>query len=183
MISMCRNYTNVQKKPNVDIIGNIEDLSQFEDESIEEIYASHIIEHVDQKKIQNTFKGIFRILKKEGKFYVSVPDMDVLCHFFVSPLADKKIKFHTMRMIFGGQVDNYDYHYFGWNYEFMNDYLRDVGFLKINKVGILRTFCSRAKSWLLSTSILPTFSLWPYSEAISSTNGPTILHGPHHVAQ
>ena len=126
---------NVQKKPDVDIVGNIEDLSQFEDESIEEIYASHIIEHVDQKKIQNTFKGIFRILKKEGKFYVSVPDMDVLCHFFVSPLADKKIKFHTMRMIFGGQVDNYDYHYFGWNYAFMNDYLRDVGFLKINKVG------------------------------------------------
>ena len=131
---------NVQKKPNVDIVGNIEDLSQFEDESIEEIYASHIIEHVDQKNIQNTFKGIFRILKKEGKFYVSVPDMDVLCHFFVSPLADKKTKFHTMRMIFGGQVDNYDYHYFGWNYEFMNDYLRDVGFLKINKVGSFGLF-------------------------------------------
>jgi len=131
---------NVQKKPNVDIVGNIEDLSQFEDESIEEIYASHIIEHVDQKNIQNTFKGIFRILKNEGKFYISVPDMDVLCHFFVSPLADKKIKFHTMRMIFGGQVDNYDYHYFGWNYEFMNEYLRDVGFLKINKVGSFGLF-------------------------------------------
>ena len=40
------NY-NVQKKPNVDIVGNINDLSQFENESIEEIYASHIIEHVD----------------------------------------------------------------------------------------------------------------------------------------
>ena len=78
------------KKTYVDIIGNIEDLSQFEDESIEEIYASHIVEHVDQKTILNTFKGIFRVLKKEGKFYISVPDMDVLCHFFVSPLAEKK---------------------------------------------------------------------------------------------
>ena len=29
------NNLNVQKKPDVDIIGNIEDLSQFEDESIE----------------------------------------------------------------------------------------------------------------------------------------------------
>ena len=60
--------------------------------------------------------------------------MDVLCHFFVSPLADKKTKFHTMRMIFGGQVDKYDYHYFGWNYEFMNGYLRNAGFSKVDKV-------------------------------------------------
>ncbi len=131
---------NVQKKPNVDIIGNIEDLSQFEGESIEEIYASHVVEHVDQQKILNTFKGIFRVLKNEGKFYISVPDMDVLCHFFVSPLANKEIKFHTMRMIFGGQIDKYDYHYFGWNYEFIKDYLTDAGFSKIVKVASFGLF-------------------------------------------
>ena len=131
---------NVQNKPNVDIIGNINDLSQFKDESIEEIYASHIIEHVDQKTINNTFNGIFRILKKGGKFYVSVPDMDVLCHFFVSPLATKKVKFHIMTMIFGGQIDNFDYHYFGWNYEFMNDYLTFAGFSKVDKVNSLGLF-------------------------------------------
>ena len=131
---------NVQKKPDVDIIGNINDLSQFENESIEEIYASHVIEHVDQKTIKSTFKGIFRTLKKGGKFYISVPDMDVLCHFFVSPLATKKIKFHTMMMIFGGQVDSYDYHYFGWNHEFMKDYLSEAGFLKIEKVNSFGLF-------------------------------------------
>ena len=137
---------NVQKKPNVDIIGNINDLSQFEDESIEEIYASHIIEHVDQKTIKNTFEGIFRILKKGGKFYISVPDMDVLCHFFVSPLVTKKVKFHIMTMIFGGQTDNFDYHYFGWNYEFMNDYLTFAGFSKIDKVNSLGLFDDTSES-------------------------------------
>ena len=45
-----------------------------------------------------------------------------------------------MRMIFGGQVDKYDYHYFGWNYEFMNDYLRAAGFLKMKKVGSFGLF-------------------------------------------
>ena len=125
---------NAQEKHNPDYIGNIEDLTQFENETIDEIYASHIIEHINQKKMQNTFKGIFRILKKGGKFYVSVPDLEILCHFFVSPLANKKIKFHTMRMIYGGQIDNYDYHYFGWNYEFMNDYLRGAGFSEVKRV-------------------------------------------------
>ena len=60
--------------------------------------------------------------------------MDSLCHFFISPLANKKIKFHVMRMIFGGQVDEYDYHYFGWNYEFLNDYLTQAKFSEIKRV-------------------------------------------------
>ena len=125
---------NIQKKPDIDFIGNINNLDQFDDESCEEIYASHIIEHVDQKTVLNTLKGINRILKKNGKFYNSVPDMDSLCHFFISPLANKKIKFHVMRMIFGGQVDEYDYHYFGWNYEFLNDYLTQAKFSEIKRV-------------------------------------------------
>ncbi len=125
---------NIQKKPDIDFIGNINNLEQFEDESCDEIYASHIIEHVDQKTVLNTLKGINRILKKNGKFYISVPDMDSLCHFFISPLANKKIKFHVMRMIFGGQVDEFDYHYFGWNYEFLSDYLKQANFSEIKRV-------------------------------------------------
>tara|TARA_B100000029_G_scaffold514078_1_gene615575 strand:- start:1254 stop:1763 length:510 start_codon:yes stop_codon:yes gene_type:complete len=125
---------NIQKKPDIDFIGNINNLDQFDDESCDEIYASHIIEHVDQKTVLNTLKGINRILKKNGKFYISVPDMDSLCHFFISPLANKKIKFHVMRMIFGGQVDEYDYHYFGWNYEFLSDYLTQANFSEFKRV-------------------------------------------------
>jgi Uncharacterized protein conserved in bacteria len=41
---------NIQKKPDIDFIGNINNLDQFDDESCDEIYASHIIEHVDQKQ-------------------------------------------------------------------------------------------------------------------------------------
>ena len=125
---------NIQKKPDVDFIGDINNLDQFENESCEEIYASHIIEHIDQKTVLNTLKEINRILKKNGKFYISVPDMDSLCHFFISPLADKKIKFHVMRMIFGGQIDEYDYHYFGWNFQFLHDYLNEANFSKVERV-------------------------------------------------
>ena len=43
---------NIQKKDGVDFIGDISDLSQFDDDSIEEIYASHVFEHVIQKKLK-----------------------------------------------------------------------------------------------------------------------------------
>ncbi len=131
---------NIQNGENIDFVGDVKDLSQFGDESIEEIYASHVLEHVDQNNIKETLKGINRVLKKNGKFYISVPDLDTLCHFFISPLASKKQKFHTMKMIFGGQVDEYDFHYFGWNYIFLYEYLKNSGFTKIERVSSFSLF-------------------------------------------
>ena len=81
---------NIQQKNDVDFIGDISDLSQFDESSIDEIYASHIVEHVDQNKLKKTLKGIHRILKNNGKFYISVPDMDVLCRIFMAKEAPKK---------------------------------------------------------------------------------------------
>ena len=109
-------------------------LSQFENNSVQEIYASHVVEHIDQKNIKKTLNGIYRILQDGGKFYVSVPDLDVLCRIFIDKNAPTKAKFHVMRMIFGGQTDEFDYHYFGWNYEFMSAYLTEAGFKKTEKV-------------------------------------------------
>ena len=125
---------NIQKNDGVDFVGSISDLSQFEDESIEAIYASHVVEHIDQKNIKQTCKRINRVLKNGGKFYVSVPDLDILCRIFIEKTAPSKVKFHVMRMMFGGQTDEFDYHYFGWNYEFLNTYLLEAGFKKNERI-------------------------------------------------
>ncbi len=129
---------NIQKndgrEKHVDLVGDITDLSQFDDGSIEEIYASHTVEHIDNNDIQKTLKGIHRVLKDGGKFYVSVPDMDILCRLFLDPKAPLKIKYEVMRMMFGGQVDEFDYHYFGWNMLLMEYFLKDAGFKKIERV-------------------------------------------------
>lgn len=93
---------NIQPKEGVDFIGDISNLSQFSDASIDEIYASHTLEHVPQKKMAETLSGIFRVLKPGGKFYISVPDLDILCHTFISPLASMEVKFQMMRMMLGG---------------------------------------------------------------------------------
>ena len=125
---------NIQKLDGVDFVGSISDLSQFDNDSIEEIYASHVVEHVDQKNIKKTLNGIYRILKEGGKFYISVPDLDVLCKIFINDKAPPKVKFHVMRMMFGSQTDEYDYHYFGWNFLFMKDFLIESGFKKVERV-------------------------------------------------
>ena len=149
---------NIQKKRGVDIVGDLKDLSQFKPDSIEEIYASHVLEHTTQKNCLEVLKYINRILIPGGKFYISVPNMDVLCALFINPKATYNVKFSLMRMMFGGQIDDYDYHYFGWNYDFMVQYLTQANFTNFKKVNSLGLFNDmseiRAYGHLISLNII-----------------------------
>tara|TARA_A100001035_G_C27584298_1_gene409025 strand:+ start:96 stop:605 length:510 start_codon:yes stop_codon:yes gene_type:complete len=125
---------NIQKKPNVDFVGDITDLSQFKDNSINEIYASHVFEHIVHKKVIKTLKGIHRVLKNSGKFYISVPNMDYLFRIILNEKAPLEVKMHVMKIIFGGQIDDYDFHYFGYTLELLGGALKECGFNKIERV-------------------------------------------------
>lgn len=125
---------NIMKLPGVDYLGDVCDMSQFENDSVETMYASHVLEHIPQGKILPTLKGLHRVLKPGGQLMISVPDLDVLCHAMLNPNLSADNKFHVMRMIFGGQVDDHDYHHFGWNWVFMQSFLSQAGFSRIEKV-------------------------------------------------
>ena len=125
---------NIQKRDNVDFVGDISDLSQFKDNSISEVYASHVFGHVKYIDVKKTLLGIYRILVSGGKFYISVPNMNVLFRQFLEKKNQTKTKIKIMRMIFGGQIDEYDFHYFGWDFELLSGLLKNVGFEEIEKV-------------------------------------------------
>lgn len=131
---------NAQKFPGVDYVGDISNLGQFADNSVEQIYASHVLEHVGQAAMRYTLNGIHRILMKGGKFMVSVPDLDILCHTFISPVADANMKYHVLNMIYGGQSDAYDFHYMGFNAQFLQGFLQDAGFVDIRRVASFGLF-------------------------------------------
>jgi predicted SAM-dependent methyltransferase len=131
---------NVQPGPHVDFLGDLRDLNQFADDSLENIYASHVLEHVRQTEVAPVIRGVYRTLARGGQFMVSVPDLDVLCRLFISPLAPDEAKWHAMRMIFGGQIDPYDYHYIGFNERFLVRFLADAGFSGVRRVKSLGVF-------------------------------------------
>lgn len=122
--------------PNVDHLGNANDLSNFSDGVFSEIYASHIVEHLDYKsELQETLNEWNRVLTAGGKLYVSVPDLEILARMF---LAKDQLtgpeRFHVMRMMFGGHEDEYDYHVVGLDLEFLRNYLHYANFIKIQRV-------------------------------------------------
>lgn len=130
----------IQPGPGVDYVGDISNLTAFSDNSVDEIYASHVLEHVRQADVVQTLKGIYRILRAQGVLMLSVPDMDILCHLFINPLASQEIKFHAMRMMFGFQTDQNDFHYVGFNQQFLSSFLAQAGFGKIERVASFGLF-------------------------------------------
>ncbi|MBF0194595.1 MAG: methyltransferase domain-containing protein [Magnetococcales bacterium] len=149
---------NIVPGENVDFVGDCSDLSQFADSSVTEVYASHVLEHLGyEKALPNALAELFRVLKPKGKISISVPDLDMLCRLFVdSDLpqeltltngSSQNVRFHIMRIMFGGRTNPYDVHYVGLTKEFLTAYLLQAGFVNINRVEELNIFedCSSDK--------------------------------------
>jgi predicted SAM-dependent methyltransferase len=126
---------NILPGNGVDYVGNCMDLGRFEDASVSEIYASHIIEHLSfVNELPETLKGMHRILRTGGILRISVPDFEILCKMFLHPSLSGEQRFYIMNMIFGGQQDPYDYHKVGLTWEFMSSYLGQAGFSSVKRV-------------------------------------------------
>lgn len=127
---------NIQKGPNVDHVGDACDLSRFTDQMFDELYTSHILEHFDYNgPLLKALKEWYRVLKPEGKLYISVPNLYILCQLFQKRKElESKDRFQIMRMIFGGHIDQYDYHYVGLDIDILSCYLFQAGFRKLEKV-------------------------------------------------
>jgi predicted SAM-dependent methyltransferase len=122
--------------PCVDHVGDAANLSGFEDNSFEQIYASHVVEHFDyQGQLLATLKEWYRVMSPAGTLFVSVPDLDTLARLFTDrSRLSAQDRFLVMRMIFGGHIDRYDYHLVGLNEEFLTGYLHAGGFTGMRRV-------------------------------------------------
>lgn len=127
---------NANPAPYVDHVCNANDLSQFADNTFIEMYASHVVEHLDYNgELPKTLKEWNCVLVPGGRIFISVPDLDVLAALILD--KDKLAideRFFVMRMIFGGHVDKYDYHVTGLNAEFLTEFLRVAGYINISRI-------------------------------------------------
>ena len=121
----------------VDFIGNAKDLSQFANNSISAIYTSHVLEHFHyllNDELISTLKEWHRVLKPDGELMISVPNLQVICSLYVDPRTPANARHHLMRMIFGGQMDEYDVHKVGFDQDILGMYLQHVGFRDLEVV-------------------------------------------------
>ena len=126
---------NLQPGPAVDRVGDCADLSAFADGSVEDIYASHVLEHLGYaQKLPAALREWHRVLRKGGRARISVPDLDVLCRLFLDAAGRTPDRILIMRMMFGGQLDPQDFHYVGLSCDILSGLLADAGFAQVQRV-------------------------------------------------
>ena len=147
---------DIEARPEVDFVGDAANLSQFADESIHQIYASHVLEHFYyglNNELINTLKEWYRVLQPEGKLLISVPDLKTLCWLYLHPQLEPLERYQLMRIMFGGQINQYDVHKVGFDFETLALYLQEVGFQKYWQVTEFNLFNDCSSMRLLDTLI------------------------------
>jgi predicted SAM-dependent methyltransferase len=146
---------NIQDRPGVDFVGDCVDLSRFADGSVSELYASHVYEHIAYggDLLPRAFAEVYRVLTPGGRFMFSVPDFQTLCRLFLDPQLNAGQRFQVMRMVFGGQMDEHDFHKVGLTEEFAFIYLRQAGFSSAKRVTNFGLFDDTSKLEVLGVPI------------------------------
>ena len=126
---------DIDPGPHVDFVGDCSDLSQFETASVDEIYLSHVLEHLGhQGEFAKALEGFHRVLKPSGSLSIGVPDMKTLCELFTSSEATPSVKFGVVNILFGGQKNPYDFHKSAFDEDLLRYFLQAAGFADIERV-------------------------------------------------
>ena len=120
-------HIDARKFPHVDYVtDDLSNLSMFEDNSIDEVYACHILEHFTREDMQNKniLKEWYRIIKKGGILRIAVPNFEAIVEEY---LFSKNIE-NIMGLLYGGQDYEYNFHYQTYDFKRLSKLLKSVGF-------------------------------------------------------
>jgi len=108
----------------------------FENNTIEEVYSRHVVEHFTLKEILKVFKEWNRVLKRDGVIYIICPNLtwhlkqvlEGTHESFYEKSSGKNARYWGFGSLFGWQQDEFDVHKFGYYFNLLKDILEDLGF-------------------------------------------------------
>jgi len=116
----------------IDFVQDASDLSNFETESVDEIYASHIIEHFKKLALPKVLLDWNRVLKEGGVLWVSVPDFARIVEMYLK--SGKELSVWLDHLLHGDQANPESFHYSSFTFPTLSGYLSQAGFSKIDRI-------------------------------------------------
>ena len=113
----------------IDYVGSADDLSQFEDNSIDEIYAYHLLEHFGRNDIGNVLTEWNIVLKKDGILRIAVPDFEAVAAEYSKNHELNKL----MGLLYDRQDYKFNYHYVAFDFDTLKGHLEKCGFVNCER--------------------------------------------------
>lgn len=79
----------------------------YADGSVDEVYASHVLEHIHHSRTNDTLREWVRVLRPGGRISVAVPDIEALLAMREEPVMGAGF---LQAFAMGGAVDEHDHH-------------------------------------------------------------------------
>ena len=117
-------HMDVIDAPHIDYVCNAINLKMIEDDSVEEIYACHILEHVNRIDVLSVLKEWYRVLSVGGVIRIAVPDFEAV----VNGYNKDKDLLKYQGLLYGGQDYEYNFHYSAYDYQMLKKLLEEAGF-------------------------------------------------------
>ena len=112
----------------------------FKTESVDEVYARHMLEHLTYREAKRTLRHWLSVLKVDGCIDLIVPDLKKHIEQFFndgdSPYVNFKAsnKEHAMAGFYGWQNNDNDIHKWGYTFETLSELLNEIGFSNIRRI-------------------------------------------------
>ncbi len=124
-------HIDVNNFDHIDYNIPIDNLSIFENDSADIIYASHVLEYFDREEVLKVLQEWKRVLKKGGILRVAVPDFNGLLEVYKKTKDLDKI----LGPLYGKwNIDNdkFIYHKTVYDFNSLSEVLKKVGFKSIS---------------------------------------------------
>ncbi len=117
------------KFDHIDYVSKLDTLDFLDSESVDIIYASHVLEHFKRQEVESVLLEWKRVLKVGGILRLSVPDFSQLIKIyqFTGDLA-------VIRgPLYGGQDHDYNFHYNAFDLQSLGTLLESLGFSSVSE--------------------------------------------------
>jgi predicted SAM-dependent methyltransferase len=111
----------------IDFVCDTRKLTMIEDESVSEIYACHILEHVERNEVVTVLREWNRVLKVGGILRVAVPDFEAI----VAEYQVNKNLQSFQGLLYGGQTYDYNFHHVTFDFRLLKKFLLEANFTQV----------------------------------------------------
>ena len=120
---------DIRKLPDVDYVASADNLEMFKNNSVNLVYACHLLEHFKRNQIDKVLKEWRRVLKPGGILRLATPDFEQLVKVY------RRTK--DLKLILGPLVGRQDYpentHYIVFDFPALSQALKKAGFKRIRR--------------------------------------------------